>query len=503
MTAKPTGFDNSGFAGLGITGPLLKTTAAAGFDSPKPIQVQAIPPYLSGRDILGVAQTGSGKTAAFALPILTKIVALGSKRLPKTARALILAPTRELAVQIEDTVKLLSKGLHISTALVLGGVSRGAQIKRIAPGVDVLVATPGRLTDLVREGAVNLSETRWLVLDEADRMLDMGFINDVRRIAKATHRDRQTALFSATMPAEIEELARGIMKDPAHIEVAPQGTTASEIRQSVVLARLKQKRKVLSDMLADAAMNSVIVFARTKHGADRVVRDLERDGFNAAVIHGNKSQNARQKALNGFRDGSVRILVATDIAARGIDVPGISHVVNFDLPDEAESYVHRIGRTGRNGADGIAITLVDPSENGKLRQVEKIIRMKLPVSADHTGQPDPQRPAGERHAPTPANDRGEPRQQRPRKPHHRGQGPKPHGEHGGDKRPGADGQRDGNASRHGFGHKKHAGQQGAKAEGGRHDSHRPHAERPAGKPAGKPFRRKRRGGFGGKPARAA
>ncbi len=232
-------------------------------------------------------------------------------------------------------------------------------------GVDILVATPGRLTDLVREGDISLAETRWLVLDEADRMLDMGFINDVRRIAKATHRDRQTALFSATMPAEIEQLAQSLLKEPVRVEVSPQGTTAAEIKQSLIMARTKQKRQVLSTMLADEAMSSVLVFARTKHGADRVVRDLERDGFNAAVIHGNKSQNARQKALNGFRDGSVRILVATDIAARGIDVPGISHVVNFDLPDEAESYVHRVGRTGRNGADGIAVTLVRPVGGGE------------------------------------------------------------------------------------------------------------------------------------------
>ncbi|MBX3570193.1 MAG: DEAD/DEAH box helicase, partial [Rhizobiaceae bacterium] len=339
-----------GFAALGITGALLKATHQAGFDMPKPIQVQSIPAQLKGRDVLGIAQTGSGKTAAFSLPILAQIAALGTKRLPKTARALILAPTRELAVQIEDTIKVLAKGLHISTALVLGGVSRNTQVKRIAPGVDFLVATPGRLTDLVREGDVKLSETRWLVLDEADRMLDMGFINDVKRIAKATHPQRQTALFSATMPDEIEQLARGLLKDPIHVQVAPQSTTAVEITQGLVLARLKQKRKVLADMLADPAIRSTLIFARTKHGADRVVRDLERDGFNAAVIHGNKSQNARQKALNGFRDGSVRILVATDIAARGIDVPGISHVINFDLPDEAESYVHRIGRTGRNGA---------------------------------------------------------------------------------------------------------------------------------------------------------
>ena len=397
----------AGFAKLGITGPLLKATQTAGFDHPKPVQVEAIPAHLAGRDVLAVAQTGSGKTAAFSLPILTKIIALGTKRMPKTARALILAPTRELAVQIEDTIRILAKGLHVSTALVLGGVSRYSQVKKMAPGVDILIATPGRLTDLVREHEIVLSETRWLVLDEADRMLDMGFINDVRRISKATHKDRQTALFSATMPPEIESLARGIMKDPVHVEVAPQGTTAAEIKQGVVMARLKQKRQVLSAMLADEAMKSVIVFSRTKHGADRVVRDLERDGFNAAVIHGNKSQNARQKALNGFRDGSVRILVATDIAARGIDVPGISHVVNFDLPDEAESYVHRIGRTGRNGADGVAITLCDPSENAKLRAVERIIRMKLPITDDHTGQPDPQRDPRDREQKKfePANDR--------------------------------------------------------------------------------------------------
>jgi ATP-dependent RNA helicase RhlE len=380
---------HTGFAALGITGALLKATHSAGFADPKPIQEQGIPAHLAGRDILGVAQTGSGKTMAFSLPILTKIVGLGTKRLPRTARALILAPTRELAVQIEETIRVLAKGLHVSTALVLGGVSRYSQVKKLQPGVDILVATPGRLTDLVREGDVSLAETRWLVLDEADRMLDMGFINDVRRIAKATHRDRQTALFSATMPGEIAELAQSLMRNPVRVEVAPQGTTAAEIAQSVVIARTKQKRKVLSEMLADEAMRSVIVFARTKHGADRVTRDLERDGFQAAVIHGNKSQNARQNALNGFREGKVRILVATDIAARGIDVPGISHVVNFDLPDEAESYVHRIGRTGRNGADGIAITLCDPAEGAKLKAVERIIRMKLPIAADHSGSPDP------------------------------------------------------------------------------------------------------------------
>jgi ATP-dependent RNA helicase RhlE len=381
--------DATGFAALGLSGALLNATHNAGFTVPKPIQVEAIPPQLAGRDILGIAQTGSGKTAAFSLPILAAIAGLGTRRKPRTTRALILAPTRELAVQIEETIRTLAKGLHISTALVLGGVSRGSQVRRIAPGVDILIATPGRLTDLVREGDLTLAETRWLVLDEADRMLDMGFINDVRRIARATHAERRTALFSATMPSEIEKLSRELLKEPVRVEVAPQGTAAGEISQSLVMARLKQKRKVLSDMLADPAMSSVIVFARTKHGADRVARDLDRDGFEAAVIHGNKSQNARQKALNGFREGKVRILVATDIAARGIDVPGISHVVNFDLPDEAESYVHRIGRTGRNGADGIAVTLCAPDEAAKLRQVERIIRMKLPVAASFLDQPDP------------------------------------------------------------------------------------------------------------------
>jgi ATP-dependent RNA helicase RhlE len=452
----------SGFAKLGITGGLLKATHAAGYDSPKPVQIEAIPAHLDGRDVLAVAQTGSGKTAAFSLPILTKIVALGTKRLPKTARALILAPTRELAVQIEETIRVLTKGLHVSTALVLGGVSRHSQVKKMAPGVDVLVATPGRLTDLVREGEVNLSDTRWLVLDEADRMLDMGFIHDVRRLAKATHKDRQTALFSATMPAEIEALARTIMKDPVHVQVAPQSTTAAEIKQSVVFARVKQKREILSQMLADDAMRSVIVFARTKHGADRVTRDLGRDGFEAAVIHGNKSQNARQRALNGFRDGSVRILVATDIAARGIDVPGISHVVNFDLPDEAESYVHRIGRTGRNGADGIAITLCDPSENAKLRQVEKIIRMKLPVAADYLDQPDPKGPPRTGRPPIEAANDSVGESEQSRRPR---DGQKPRG----------------NAPRKQF-------------------SGKPGMEKPQ---AGKPFRGKRRGFGGRKPATRA
>ncbi len=415
-----------GFAELGITGSLLKAAEDAGFVTPKPIQEKAIPAMLAKRDVLGIAQTGSGKTAAFSLPILSQIIALGSKRVRKTARALILCPTRELAVQIDDVVRELSRHAHLATALVLGGVSRNSQVKRLAQGVDILVATPGRLTDIVRSGELSLAETRWLVLDEADRMLDMGFINDVRRIARATHPARQTALFSATMPKEVEGLAKSLLNDPLRVEIAKQSTTAGEITQHLVMARTKQKRKILSDMLADEAMRSVIVFARTKHGADRVTRDLERDGFEAAVIHGNKSQNARQRALNGFRDGSVRILVATDIAARGIDVPGISHVVNFDLPDQPESYVHRIGRTGRNGASGEAVTLCDPAEADKLKAVEKIIRMRLPLKADYTSEPDPVRQppannAGERRAAPKPSKGGENRrpQRSAAKPQHR------------------------------------------------------------------------------------
>jgi ATP-dependent RNA helicase RhlE len=418
----------NGFEKLGISGLLLKATERAGFTAPKPIQEQAIPPHLAGRDVLGIAQTGSGKTAAFSLPILTKIMAMGARRAPRTAHALILAPTRELAVQIDDTIRELAKGAHITTALVLGGVSRFSQVKRLRDGVDFLIATPGRLIDLVREGDVKLHETRFLVLDEADRMLDMGFINDVKRLAKATHPQRQTALFSATMPEEIEKLAMGLMRDPVRVSVAPQGTVVAEITQGLIFARTKQKRGVLAGILANEAITSVIVFTRTKHGADKVARGLEQDGFAADVIHGNKSQNARQRALGGFRDGSVRILVATDIAARGIDVPGISMVINYDLPDEPESYVHRIGRTGRNGMDGAAVTLCAPDEKDKLRAVERVTRKRIEIIADHTGEPDPAPRPGARpeREERPERDHRRPgNNQRSRQPHRGQPGRKP------------------------------------------------------------------------------
>jgi ATP-dependent RNA helicase RhlE len=369
----------NGFAAMGLSGVVLKALEAAGFDTPTPIQAQAIPPQMKGRDILGVAQTGSGKTAAFVLPILRDIMAMGDKRQHNTARALIMVPTRELAVQIEECIRMFAKGAHISTALVLGGMSRFLQIKKMLPGVDFLIATPGRLLDLMNEGAVKLHDTKFLVLDEADRMLDMGFIKDVRKVAAKVGPNRRTALFSATMPEEIEDLAKTLMKDPVRVEVARPGTSVTTIQQQLIYLARGEKRACLAALLKQSAFEHVLVFTRTKHGADAVSRFLEKDGFKNAAIHGNKSQNARQKALNDFKTGAINILVATDIAARGIDVTGISHVVNFDLPDEAESYVHRIGRTARNGASGISVTLCEPDENDKLRAVERLTRLKLTV----------------------------------------------------------------------------------------------------------------------------
>jgi ATP-dependent RNA helicase RhlE len=365
------------FADFGLARPLTDALKRAGFDIPTPIQVHAIPPQMAGRDVLGVAQTGTGKTAAFGLPILHQLLAMNSRAAPKTCRALVLAPTRELAVQIEAHFRAFAGGARLTTLLVLGGTSRSAQIRALARGVDVVIATPGRLIDLMDDGAVRLDETRFVVLDEADRMLDMGFIKPVRRIVGTLHPRRQSALFSATMPAEVTALAESFLKDPARIEVTPPATTVERIAQRVELIPTAEKRARLVAILAAPEVARSIVFARTKRGADRVAQNLVKDGIPAEVIHGNKAQNARQRALNAFRLGQVRVLVATDIVARGIDVPGISHVINYDLPDEPEAYVHRIGRTGRNGADGIAVTLCAPDELAKLRAVEKVTRSTL------------------------------------------------------------------------------------------------------------------------------
>ena len=370
------------FNELGLPAALVKSLDKAGFVTPTPIQAKAIPPQLQGRDILGIAQTGSGKTAAFVLPILAGLVAMEGRIEPRAARALILAPTRELAVQIEEVLRSLAGGMRLSTVLVLGGVSRHAQVVKLQRGVDVIIATPGRLKDLLDDKKVRLDHTKWLVLDEADRMLDMGFIKPVREIAAQIGSRRQTALFSATMAPEVAQLAAGLLRDPVRVEATPPATTVTTIDQRVILTPAKGKRDELNKLLADPALEKVLIFARTKHGADRVVKNLEIDGHKAAAIHGNKSQNARQAALKGFADGRVRLLVATDIASRGIDVPNITHVINFELPDDAENYVHRIGRTGRNGASGIAITLCDAGERGKLHDVERLIRKTLPATGD-------------------------------------------------------------------------------------------------------------------------
>jgi ATP-dependent RNA helicase RhlE len=371
------------FSELGLPQALVASLEAGGFTTPTKIQHDAIPQLLKGRDMLGIAQTGSGKTAAFGLPILTALMAMEGKARPMSARALILAPTRELAVQIEEAIRSFAGGAKkLSTVLVLGGVSRYHQVQKIAKGVDVMVATPGRLMDLMDDKKVWLNETKFLVLDEADRMLDMGFIGPVKAIAKAIGHERQTMLFSATMADNIADLAKGLLKDPIRVEASPQGSTVIKIDQRVILSGSKAKRGVLNELLADESLAKVIIFSRTKHGADKVVKNLTIDGHSAAAIHGNKSQNARQAALKGFTSGAVRLLVATDIAARGIDVPNITHVINYELPDDAENYVHRIGRTGRNGASGSAITLVDGTERSKLRDIERLIRRTLPVSGD-------------------------------------------------------------------------------------------------------------------------
>ncbi|MEQ1768375.1 MAG: DEAD/DEAH box helicase [Devosia sp.] len=366
---------------MGLPQTLLGALDKAGFVTPTPIQAKAIEPQMQGRDILGIAQTGSGKTAAFVLPILAGMAAIKGRSNPMTTRALILAPTRELAVQIEEVLVKLA-GQRISTVLVLGGTSRHAQVTKIARGVDVVIATPGRLMDLLDDRKIKLNETRWLVLDEADRMLDMGFIHPVKKIAAAIGPRRQTALFSATMAPEVAELAKGLLNEPVRVEASPPATTVGTLDQRVILAGSKQKRDELNKLLDDPALAKVIIFSRTKHGADRVTKNLAIDGHTAAAIHGNKSQNARQAALKGFTSGQVRILVATDIAARGIDVPNITHVINYELPDDPENYVHRSGRTARNGASGFAITLCDGTERDKLRDVERLIRRTLPVSGD-------------------------------------------------------------------------------------------------------------------------
>jgi ATP-dependent RNA helicase RhlE len=370
------------FSDLGLSAPILSALAAKGYAAPTPIQLQAIPPVLSGRDLCGIAQTGTGKTAAFALPILQRLSAAAQRPAPQTCRALVLSPTRELASQIADSFRAYGAGMRLSTTVVFGGVPIGRQRQQLARGVDILVATPGRLLDLIDNRWLMLSSVQVLVLDEADRMLDLGFIHALRRIVKLLPRQRQTLLFSATMPRSIATLAEDYLNDPVKVSVAPAATTVERVDQGVVFVPTDRKRELLATMLRDPVFARVLVFTRTKHGADQVVRHLDKAGVEASAIHGNKSQPQRERALAGFRDGQSRVLVATDIAARGIDVDGVSHVINFELPNVPEDYVHRIGRTARAGAAGIAIAFCSGEERAYLRDIERLTRSPLrPIAA--------------------------------------------------------------------------------------------------------------------------
>ena len=367
------------FIDLGLNKPILKALAAEGYEKPTPIQAQSIPAVMAGRDLLGIAQTGTGKTAAFALPILHRL-AENRKAAPRRGcRVLVLSPTRELATQIAESFRTYGANLGMTVAVVFGGAKYGPQIRALAAGVDVLVATPGRLIDHLGEKMCQLGETEILVLDEADQMLDLGFLQPIRRIVSHMPKQRQNLFFSATMPGEIGKLAGELLRDPHKVTVAPSGTAIEKVDQSLIFVEAQRKRALLAEMFADSKMSRAIVFTRTKRGADRVAKYLEAAGVNAAAIHGDKSQGQRERALGGFRDGRTRVLVATDIAARGIDVDGVSHVVNFELPFVPEAYVHRIGRTARAGADGTAISFVAGDEMKLLRDIEKVTRQKIPA----------------------------------------------------------------------------------------------------------------------------
>jgi ATP-dependent RNA helicase RhlE len=387
------------FAALGLAEPLSHAVDAQGFRVPTPIQAGAIPWLLEGRDLLGIAQTGTGKTAAFALPILQRLSARSGRARPFGTRALILAPTRELALQIEAAIRPLGSRLRLSTAVILGGVGRRPQEERMRRGPDIVIGTPGRICDLLSTQHLRLDEVVHFVLDEADRMLDLGFIRDIRRVMAALPTERQSMLFSATMPAEVEQLARSFLRNPKRIEIAPELHTPSRIEQHVHFVPTAGKRALLVQLLSDPALERVIVFTRTKRGANRVAEQLEAVQIRTEALHGNKSQAAREKSLQRFRSGHARVLVATDIASRGIDINGISHVINFDLPADPASYVHRIGRTARAGAQGIAISFCDDTERATLRAIERCVGTRLAIAG---GVPDdaepPVAPGPRRHA---------------------------------------------------------------------------------------------------------
>ena len=434
------------FQDFGLADPISRALREENYHTPTPIQAQTIPLALSGRDVVGIAQTGTGKTAAFALPILNRLLENRIRPQAKTCRVLVLSPTRELSGQILDSFNAYGRHIRLTSALAIGGVPMGRQVRALMGGVDVLVATPGRLLDLVQGNALKLAQVEFLVLDEADRMLDMGFINDIRKIVAKLPIRRQTLFFSATMPKDIADLAEAMLRDPARVAVTPVSSTAERISQRIIQVDFAAKHAFLADLLKEEPVDRALVFTRTKHGADKAVKALAKAGIAADAIHGNKSQNHRERVLGAFRSGQIRTLVATDIAARGIDVDGISHVVNFDLPNVPETYVHRIGRTARAGAEGVAISLVAGAEEmGYLRDIERLIRISLP-------REDRRTQAG-REAAAPA-------------PQHRPGRPAPR----------ANGQRSNDGAQPAKGPRRRrrgGGNHGAAPQGGRHESARP------------------------------
>ena len=371
------------FHNLQLIEPVLKALAHEGYTKPTPIQEQSIPIILQQRDLLGCAQTGTGKTAAFAIPLLQLMHQQPSANRHRGIRALVLTPTRELAIQIEQSFKAYGRYLNLHKLVIFGGVSQVSQVNALRRGVDILVATPGRLLDLMNQGHISLRDINFFVLDEADRMLDMGFVHDVKKIIAKLPVKRQTLFFSATMPPEIQRLADVLLTNPGKVEVTPVSSTADTIQQTLYFVEKQHKRSLLIHLLEDAGIQTALVFSRTKHGADKIAKNLKAAGITAEAIHGNKSQNARQSALTNFKSRQTRILVATDIAARGIDIDELTHVINHDLPDVPETYVHRIGRTGRAGASGIAISFCDAEERDELKAIQKLIKKTLPVVTEH------------------------------------------------------------------------------------------------------------------------
>ncbi len=371
------------FKDLQLVPPILKALEQEGYEYPTPIQHQAIPPILLRKDLLGCAQTGTGKTAAFAIPMLQLLHQQPHTHGPRKIRALILTPTRELAIQIGESFAAYGRNLHLKHLVIFGGVPQGAQTQKLKQGIDILIATPGRLLDLMQQQYISLNDISQFVLDEADRMLDMGFIHDVKKIIAKLPQRRQTLFFSATMPPEIQKLADTILYKPVKVEVTPVSSTAETIEQSLYFTNKKEKKSLLVHVINEHNIGRVLVFTRTKHGADKLVKDLVRAQISAEAIHGNKSQNARQRALSNFKAGQTRVLIATDIAARGIDIDDLSHVINYELSDVPETYVHRIGRTGRAGLSGKAIAFCEPEEMDNLKGIQKLIGFQLPVVNEH------------------------------------------------------------------------------------------------------------------------